>query len=87
MDGIEWEIKSPTGKGRNTILRNMKQAAKQSKNVIIDLRRISMPEKECIMQIEKRMRENTSIKQILIIKKDGELLECSARGTKTIIDI
>ena len=44
MMGVEWEIKCPTGKGRGTISRNIKNAAKQSHNIILDLRWIAVPE-------------------------------------------
>lgn len=86
LDGVEWEIKSPVGKGRNTIVRNMKQASKQSPNMILDLRRIAFPEKMCLNQIEKRFNERSSIKRILVIKKNGELVDFSERGKKILID-
>ena len=73
MDGIEWEIKSPVGKGRRTIIRNLNMATKQSKNIIIDLRRIALPEAICVSQIEKIFCEQLKIKRILVIKKDGVL--------------
>ena len=86
MLGIEWEIKCPIGKGRNTISRNIKQAVKQSENIIIDLRRIALPEKQCIIQIEKQVHERRSIKRILVIKKDQELLDITTQGIKVLID-
>ena len=75
MNGVEWEIKCPTGKGRNVISRNIKNAAKQSHHIIIDLRRISMIEDKCVLEIMRKFKHHQSIKQILVIKKDGELLE------------
>ena len=73
MEGIEWEIKSPVGKGRRTIERNLSMAAKQSKNIIIDLRRIALPEAACVSKIEKIFFEHPKIRKILIVKKDGGL--------------
>ena len=86
MIEIEWEIKCPIGKGRNTISRNIKQAVRQSENIIIDLRRIALPEKQCIIQIEKQVHERRSIKRILVIKKDQELLDITTQGIKVLID-
>lgn len=86
MDGIEWEIKCPIGKGKNTIIRNMKQAAKQSQNIIIDLRRSALPEKNSISQIENRFKEKANLKRILIIKKNGDLLDYSAKGMRLLFD-
>ena len=80
MNGLEWELKSPTGKGRRTILRNMKYAAKQSHNIIIDLRRTSISEKKCVLEIEKRFDERPNIKRVLVIKKNGDLLTFSEKG-------
>ena len=77
MEGIEWEIKSPIGRSRNTISRNIKQATKQSKNIIVDLRRILAPEQQCIQQIEERFLKRHSIKKIIVIKKDGSLFKLS----------
>ncbi len=50
MNGIEWEIKCPIGKGKHTIERNINKAVLQSPNIIVDLRRISLPEDQCISQ-------------------------------------
>ena len=74
MDGIEWEIKSPIGKGKRTIEKNYSKAASQSKNIIFDLRRINIPEKECIAQLKKEF-EDKHTKRLLIIKRSGDLLK------------
>jgi hypothetical protein len=76
MDGIEWEIKSPTGKGKRTIEKNYAVAASQSKNIIFDLRRINVPEKLCLAQL-KREFEDKHTHRLLVIKRSGELLEMS----------
>ena len=76
MDGSEWEIKSPEGKGKRTIEKNYHKAALQSKNIIFDLRRIQVPEKLCLSQLEREFRDKRT-KRLLIIKKDGGLVEFS----------
>ena len=75
MDGVEWEIKSPIGCGKKTIERNFRKAAMQSKFVIFDLRRIGIDEDKCISKLEREFEKRGIIKRILIIKKDGTLLE------------
>ena len=87
MMGIEWEIKCPKGKGRNTISRNLKIAAKQSHYIIIDLRRIELPEVNCINEIEKRFAEHQSINRVLVIKKNCELIDITTKGCRLLIDI
>ena len=74
MDGKEWEIKSPTGKSRRTIEKNLLLALRQSQNIIMDLRRINIPEAQCITKIEYNFEHKVSIKRLLVIKKNGELL-------------
>lgn len=39
MDGVIWELKSPTGQSLRTIQRILHKAGKQAENVILDLRR------------------------------------------------
>lgn len=77
MDGKEWEIKSPIGKGKKTIERNMHKAAKQSKFIIFDLRRIGLPEKQCISQLKVEFDKRQYLCKLMIITKTNELLELS----------
>ena len=74
MDGLEWEIKSPQGKAKRTIETNFRHAVDQSLNIIFDLRRINLPEKQCIAQLEKEFIARHA-KKLLVITKSGELLE------------
>lgn len=39
INGIMWELKSPTGSGRNNIERQLQTGLKQSPNIIFDARR------------------------------------------------
>ncbi len=41
MNGQEWELKSPIG-SRNSIEQILKRASKQSPNVVLDIRRLSL---------------------------------------------
>ena len=75
MQGIEWEIKSPQGKSKNTIQKNFKLALKQSHYIIFDLRRVNLSEDKCISEIEKQMSMRPYMKRLLIIRKNNTLLE------------
>lgn len=75
MDGVAWEIKSPTGKSKRTIEQNLRQAVKQSHNIIFDLRRINLSQSQCLNQLEKQFSLKTYIKRLLIIKNNGELVQ------------
>lgn len=75
MDGLEWEIKSPIGNSKRTIETNFRQAVKQFRYIIFDLRRIKVPEKQCMVQLEKELSARPYVRRLLIIKKNGELRE------------
>lgn len=74
MDGIEWEIKSPTGKGKRTLEKNYEKAAEQSSNIIFDLRRCELNDAESIKRLKKLFLIKHS-KRLLIITKRGSLLK------------
>ena len=75
MDDIEWEIKCPIGKSKRTIENNIRKAITQSSYIIFDLRFIKLPEKHCISQLTEQFYARTKLKKLLIIKKNGELIE------------
>lgn len=72
MDKIPWEIKSPQGKSTRCISDNIRDAVKQSKNLVIDLRRIKLPDEKCLDQIQKEFALRREIKNILVISKFKE---------------
>ena len=74
MDGLEWEMKAPTGSGKRNIEYNFRKAVAQSKNIIFDLRHVKIPEKQCIAQLEKEFSERSYLNMLYVIKKNGELL-------------
>ena len=53
MNGKAWEMKSPQGKSRVTVEHAFKRAAKQSENIIIDLRRTKIPSNQSKISLEK----------------------------------
>lgn len=75
MDGVEWEIKCPEGSSKRTIENNIRKAETQSHYIIIDLRRIKLPEKICISQIKANFETKPGIKRILVITKRNKVIE------------
>ena len=75
MDGVEWEIKSPTGNGKHTIVNNFRNAVSQSRYLIFDLRRIKLPEDNCISKLKLEFKARSYLKKLLIIKKDNTLIQ------------
>lgn len=77
MDGHEWEIKCPTGKGKHTIEHNIKNALLQSEFIIFDLRRINIPEDKCISQLQKQYNVRKDIVRLMVITKSKKLITLS----------
>ena len=75
MDGAEWEIKCPEGKGKRTIEKILEKGVNQSHNIIVDLRWIKIPERQCLSQIKLNFNTKPKIKRILIITKGLKLIE------------
>lgn len=71
MSGLLWEIKVPKGKGSRTIENTLRQATKQSPNVILDLRRMDgrVPTKKFVAEIERQFTQNRSIKHAIAITR------------------
>lgn len=74
MDGLEWEMKAPTGSGKRNIEYNFRKAVAQSKNIIFDLRHVKISEQRCIAQLEKEFSVRPYLHKLYAIKKNGELL-------------
>jgi hypothetical protein len=70
VGGVKWEIKSPMGNSKKTIENNLRMARKQSRNIVIDLRRIKMHKIRAISRINYFLSKQKQIKQVIIIDKD-----------------
>lgn len=75
MNGLEWEIKAPKGAGKWLIPNTMKKAQQQSENIIVDLRRIQLPNDKCIVAIKREFDNSRRIRRVKIITKNRQLLE------------
>ncbi len=71
MDGLLWEIKSPTGKSSRTIENNLRLALLQSPNIVLDLRRIDgrIPTKKLLAESERQFNLAKSIKHLIVITR------------------
>ncbi|MBR5419127.1 hypothetical protein IK110_02670 [Candidatus Saccharibacteria bacterium] len=69
MIGLEWETKSPIGKGRSTIEHAFQTAARQSENILFDLRRTSIEDKDAADILSKLMNTSRRVKRLGIITK------------------
>ena len=75
MFGVEWEMKSPTGKSKYTIQDQFKRASKQAKNIVIDSRRTKLKDDFIEKSIKIIFNKRHSIKRVILINKKQKVLE------------
>lgn len=75
MDGIMWEMKSPQGKEPRTVEHAFKNAAKQSENIVIDLRRTKLTTSSAVKMLEKRFNLSRHVKRLLAITREENLVD------------
>ena len=77
MDGVEWELKSPTGRSKRTIENNFRDAVKKSRYIIFDLRRVQLTDDIAVKKVKMEFSVRKYLKRLLIIHKDGTLEDIS----------
>ncbi len=79
MEGVLWESKSPMGKRVDVVERAFKKALSQSANVVIDLRRTSIPTVRSITVLKRVFDTSCRVKKLLIITREKELVDMCKR--------
>lgn len=75
MDGLIWELKCPLGKGKYAIRDTLRQATRQSSNIVIDLQRIKLHEEKALGQINKYFLLEKRLQRIIVITKNKKLVD------------
>lgn len=75
MDGLQWELKSPRGKGRWLLENTLKKANRQSPNIVIDLRRIKIHQDRCLQELEKQFYKSKGVKWLKVITKTKKIID------------
>jgi hypothetical protein len=74
MCGLDWVMKSPCGHSRWTIENQLRRAVRQSQNIVLDGRRLKMPNQQIEREITRQFEKFKSIKRLILINKHGEML-------------
>lgn len=75
LDGIEYEIKSPESFNSNTFEHKLKDATKQSPNLIIDTYRIKKVRDLKVRNfLVNQMRKQKQIKRMIMVTKRGQIM-------------
>ena len=73
---IRWELKSPQGGGKHTIQNNLRATNGQSENVILDLSRAKLSDRQGISRTKEFIRkEHSRIKHLKLLTKDGHIID------------
>lgn len=75
IDGETWEMKAPTSNSRKAIQKNMHKALKQSRNLIIDSRRMDVPGLVIEREVRSLAPKLKSLRKLLFVNKLGEVIE------------
>jgi hypothetical protein len=75
MLGVEFEIKSPTGKSKHTIGYQFRRASKQSKHIILDGRRTPISDTDIMNNMHFELAKRSTIKRLIFISKSSEVIE------------
>ena len=75
MNGLRWEMKSPKGEGRYLMQNTIQKAVKQSRNVIVDLRRAKRSQERCLQELEKEFGSSKNLQKLKVITKSRKILD------------
>ncbi|MDR1410523.1 MAG: hypothetical protein LBJ12_09775 [Oscillospiraceae bacterium] len=75
IGSLRVEIKSPTGKGKRNIQHTLQNAQKQSSAIVFDARRSKIHIEKIRRELDRQFKMAKSIKKLLLIKKDGAIVD------------
>ena len=75
MNGLRWEMKSPKGEGKYLMQNTIQKAVKQSRNVIVDLRRAKRSQERCLQELEKEFVSSKNMQKLKVITKSRRILD------------
>ena len=75
MSSLKWEMKSLKGEGKYLMQNIIQKAVKQSKNVIIDLRRTKRSQERCLKELKKEFNNSRSLRRLKTITKSRKVLD------------
>ena len=75
MLGVVWEIKCPTGVSKSTIRNQFRRASRQSKSIIIDMRRTKLEKENIEKEVLYQIKERPYIKKVILIDKFEKVIE------------
>lgn len=79
LDGIEYELKSPEHFNANTLEHTIKDALKQSPNLIISMSRLKKVRSDKMRNfLINQVRKSKQVKRIFLITRQGQIIDIKA---------
>ena len=76
INGVQWELKSPTADNLKAVERNLKRARWQSENIVFDCRRMKkVPDIAIQRRVSKCANEIPGVRQVLYVDKRGNVID------------
>ena len=75
LNGKIFEIKSPVSNNIGAVERNLVKALAKSQNIVFDSSRMKIRDEKIISELIKRRREGKRLKKILLIDKQGKIID------------
>lgn len=76
MDGMPWEMKAPRSSAIRRVQRTLRDALKQSRNVVFDTRRMgNLPDAAIERELRKWARELRSLDRLVMVCRGGIVVE------------
>ena len=75
IDGVEWELKSPTGNGKYNVEHQIKDAVKQSSNIVFDTRRSRIHMTKLRHEVRYQFERIKPVRRFILIDKSEKIVE------------
>ena len=77
IDGVFWELKSPTGDGKRNIQHQFSRGLKQSQRIIIDGRKSKIPTERLLRELNRQFKISKGLVDLILITKTGRVIAFS----------
>ena len=75
INGLYWELKSPTGSGKHNIQHKIQDAANQSMNIVLDGRKSKIHSIKLKNEVQRQFNVVNKAKRLIFINKSGRAVE------------
>lgn len=83
INGLKFDLKQPTGGGKNTIFNNLKAAKGQANNIVLDISNCKLSKEDCINSIKTCYgSKHLQFLETIVLIKDNKIIKVFERTIK-----